>query len=60
VIREVITMIFLLIDGIVLDDQIVNSVKLAEINNVPIPSALILLGSELISFLGLGRRMLAC
>ena len=53
-------MIFLLIDGIVLDDQIVNSVKLAEINNVPIPSALILLGSELISFLGLGRRMLAC
>jgi len=50
---------FLLIDGTVLDYQIVNGVKLAEINNVPIPSTLILLGSGLIGFLGLGRRMFA-
>ena len=49
---------FVLVGGTVLDYQIVNGVKLAEINNVPIPSTLILLGSGLIGFLGLGRRML--
>ena len=49
---------FVLANGTVLDYQIVNGVKLAEINNVPIPSTLLLLGSGLIGFLGLGRRML--
>jgi len=50
---------FLLMDGTVLDEQIVNGVKLAEINNVPIPSTLLLLGSGLIGLFGLGRRMFA-
>jgi len=50
---------FVLANGTVLDYQIVNGVKLAEINNVPIPSTLILLGSGLIGFLGLGRKMFA-
>ena len=49
---------FVLANGTVLDYQIVNGVKLAEINNVPIPSTLLLLGSGLIGFLGLSRRML--
>lgn len=49
---------FVLANGTVLDDQIVNRVKLAEINNIPIPGTLLLLGSGLIGLLGLGRRML--
>jgi len=48
---------FVLAGGTVLDDQIVNGVKLAEVNNVPIPSTLLLLGSGLIGFLGLGRMI---
>jgi len=50
---------FVLVGGTVLDYQIVNGVKLAEINNVPIPNTLLLLGSGLIGLFGLGRKMFA-
>jgi len=49
---------FVLANGTVLDYQIVNGVKLAEINNVSISSTLLLLGSGLIGLFGLGRKML--
>ena len=50
---------FVLANGTVLDYQIVNGVKLAKINNVPIPNTLLLLGSGLIGLFGLGRKMFA-
>ena len=50
---------FVLVGGMVLDEQIVSGVNLAEVNNVPIPSTLLLLGTGLISFLGLSRRRIA-
>jgi len=50
---------FVLVGGTVLDEQIVSGVNLAEVNNVPIPSTLLLLGTGLISFLGLSRRRIA-
>ena len=42
--------------GDCLDDQIMEGVVIGSINNVPIPSALLLLGSGLVGFIGLGRR----
>ena len=47
------------ITGEPLDEQITNGVIIGSINNVPIPNTLLLLGSGLIGFLGLGRRMIA-
>jgi len=47
------------ITGKPLDDQITNGVIIGSINNVPIPSTLLLLGTGLISFLGLSRRRIA-
>jgi len=48
---------FVLVDGTVLDGDIVKGVKLATIVNTPIPSAVLLLGSGLIGLLGFRRKM---
>jgi len=47
------------ITGDPLDEEITNGVIIGSINNVPIPSTLLLLGTGLISFLGLSRRRIA-
>jgi hypothetical protein len=47
---------FVLANGTVFDGELADGIKLAEINNVPIPGALVLLGSGLVGLIGLGRR----
>lgn len=46
-----------LLDGTVLDNDIIAGIKLAEINQVPIPGAAILLGSGLLGLFGIRRRI---
>lgn len=45
-----------LFDGTVLDGDLAGGIKLAEINQVPIPGAIWLLGSGLLGLIGLRRR----
>lgn len=47
---------WVLFDGTVLDDQIMNGVKLGEINQTPIPGALVLLGSGLLGLVAARTR----
>ncbi len=47
---------FVLVDGTLLDGDLAGGIKLGEINQVPIPGAIWILGSGLVALVGLRRR----